>query len=44
MTWNKGKRGCVHDEGDKRHRRDDKAQATVMMRRSLSKDNGTNKR
>ena len=43
MTWNRGKRNCVHDEGDKRPRRDDKAQMTVMMR-SLSKDNGTNKR
>ena len=44
MTWNRGKRNCVHDEGDKRPRRDDKAQTTVMMMRSLSKDNGTNKR
>ena len=44
MSWNKGKRGCAHDAGDKRPRRDDKAQMTVMMRRSLSKDNGTSKR
>lgn len=40
MTWNRGKRNCVHDEGDKRPRRDDKAQTTVMMMRSLSKGLG----
>ena len=35
MTWNRGKRGCVHDEGDGRPRRYEKTQTTVMMRRGL---------